>query len=143
MNNPFAYQKSPEWYAAKRKKSSWSPSIIDYDKYVDKAKYKAWKAKLKRRYWLLVEKETSKVAHLVPGIEKRSWDGYHIDHKVSISEGFKRGFPVDWVASLDNLRVVTAKLNNDKGRRSVGSSLRKMISKLSQVETRGAHIIKL
>lgn len=137
MNSPFAYQRSAEWYAARVKKHR------DPRYPTDEAKYRHWRRRVGRKYKALIERATEEVAHLVPGHEQRGWDTYHIDHKVSINEGFKRGFPVSWMADLSNLRVIPKELNYAKGTRCVGSTLRMMMDRLNLIETRGTHVIEL
>ena len=62
---------------------------------------------------------TEATKHLVPGVEKRGFKAYHIDHKVSIWFGFKNGIPAEKIAHIDNLRMLTAKDNMLKGRKCV------------------------
>jgi hypothetical protein len=66
-----------------------------------------------------VMKLTESVKHLLPGIEKRSFKHYHIDHKVSIWFGFKNGIPAEKIACIDNLRMLPAKENMLKGRKCI------------------------
>lgn len=58
---------------------------------------------------------TEQVKHLIPGIEKRAFNGYHIDHVISIWKGFKLGISEDKIADIANLRMLPYKLNMKKG----------------------------
>lgn len=65
----------------------------------------------KKQVWVLTEK----VAHRIPGIEKRAFKGHHIDHIISTFEGFKKGFPPERIAALKNLRMLDYRDNMRKG----------------------------
>lgn len=70
----------------------------------------------KREVWKLTEEQP---LHTLPNIEKRSFKGYHLDHKVSIWDGFKKGLPINQVADISNLRMIPAHENMLKGRKSI------------------------
>ena len=70
-----------------------------------------------RKYREEVWKLTDEVAHLIPGIENRGWTKDHIDHIISIWYGFKKGMPVEMIASLNNLRMLHYRDNMRKGTR--------------------------
>lgn len=42
-------------------------------------------------------------------------DLYVIDHKVSVSAGFKNNIPPEMIADISNLRIISGKENSDKG----------------------------
>jgi len=47
--------------------------------------------------------------------DKRGKDGYHLDHKYSITEGFKNNIPPKVLGQLKNLEMLPAKDNISKG----------------------------
>jgi hypothetical protein len=65
-----------------------------------------------------VRRLTELVAHQLDGIELRSFKGHHIDHKISIWDGFKRNIPCHEIASIRNLRIIPSHENMKKGRKS-------------------------
>lgn len=65
----------------------------------------------KKEVWRLTELNSKKI----DGIEKRGWTNEHIDHKYSIFQVFKDGKSVEWIASLENLRMLNYKENMIKG----------------------------
>jgi hypothetical protein len=71
-----------------------------------------------REYKKLVWKKTEEIAHQIPGIEKRGWKNYHIDHIISIWQGYRSKIPASYIAALDNLRMLPFKENLSKGRKS-------------------------
>lgn len=70
--------------------------------------------------WKLTREEP---LHLLKGFEKRSWKGLHVDHVLSIAEGFKRGLPPETLAHISNLRMLPAKENLGKGTKTVFTNL--------------------
>lgn len=56
-----------------------------------------------------------KTAHLLPGIEKRGWHSWHIDHVVPIAYGFRNSIPPEVIADISNLRMMPAEENRKKG----------------------------
>lgn len=68
-----------------------------------------------RSYRKRVRILTEKVAHLIPGIEKRGFRDYHIDHIISIWKGFKLGICEHKIADLSNLRMLHYEENMLKG----------------------------
>lgn len=71
------------------------------------------------KYRTRVRSITESVKHLIPGIEKRDFKSHHVDHKISIWDGFKLGFTEEEIGGLDNLRVISDKENMIKGRKSI------------------------
>lgn len=60
--------------------------------------------------------------HLLENIEKRGAvhkGGWHLDHIISVLEGFKKGMPPEFIADIKNLRMIPALENIKKGPRSV------------------------
>lgn len=45
----------------------------------------------------------------------RGWNGYHLDHKVSIWYGFENGIQAERIAHISNLQFIPAKENRKKG----------------------------
>lgn len=62
-----------------------------------------------------VQALTELVADKIPGIEKRGFKSYHIDHIFPIWQAFRAGYPPEWVAELSNLRMLPHKENMAKG----------------------------
>lgn len=91
---------------------------------IDKrAKWKAYRRK--------VQKLTELVADRIEGIETRGFKDHHIDHIVSIWEGFKLGMPEEDIATLSNLRMLPYKENMLKGTKPLkGSDLRENLRSL-------------
>lgn len=52
---------------------------------------------------------------LLENYEKRGRTGYHLDHKYSISEGFKNNVPPKVIGSIDNLEFICYTDNLSKG----------------------------
>lgn len=69
----------------------------------------------KKKVWDLTEI----ICKGLKGIEKRGFKNHHIDHKISIWQGYKSSIPVEYIASLENLRMIPYKENMLKGRKSV------------------------
>ena len=61
----------------------------------------------------------------IPNAKKRSRD-YHLDHKFSISEGFRRNIPVEIISHYSNFEIMHGRLNESKGTKS-SISLRELI----------------
>ena len=73
----------------------------------------------KRLYYLRVWSITeSQPLHKLKNHNKRCFYGkncYHLDHRCSISEGFKNDIPPEIIGRMDNLKFMPAKLNMEKG----------------------------
>jgi len=66
----------------------------------------------KKKAWKLTnEKNISSLAD----IDKRSFKHFHLDHKISIFYGFKNDIPVEHIADISNLRIISANENLNKG----------------------------
>ena len=65
---------------------------------------------LLNEYYTKVRDLTEESIPLVPDSHLRSSD-YHIDHIVPISYGFTHGIPVELMAGVDNLQVLSAREN--------------------------------
>jgi len=77
-----------------------------------------------KTYWSTVWKLTmQQPIQLLDNIEKRSFTGWHIDHVLSIDEGFRRSLPPETIAHISNLRMLPAKENMVKGTRTVYTDL--------------------
>lgn len=74
----------------------------------------------KAAVWKLTELQP---LHLLPNIEKRAFRGWHIDHVLSIMEGYRRGLPAETIAHISNLRMLPAKENLNKGIRTIFTNL--------------------
>ena len=80
----------------------WKP---DDPEYVEFKKYRR-----KVYYWTSKNNLT-----LLENYEKRGRTGYHLDHKYSISEGFKNNVPPKVIGSIDNLEFICYTDNLSKG----------------------------
>ena len=74
-------------------------------------------AVMKRRYIELCWFYTDLNSVNIPGVEKRGFKGFHIDHIVPISYGFKCGILPSVIGSLENLRMLHHSENCLKGSR--------------------------
>jgi hypothetical protein len=87
-------------------------NVKDYNKtriIEQRAAYRIYKNK--------VDRLTEKIAHLVPGIEKRKWREWDLDHIIPISFGFKNNIPPENMALLSNLQVIPHQSNAKKGQK--------------------------
>lgn len=73
----------------------------------------------KQEYKKLVKKLTEGNKHNLEGIDKRGFDTYHIDHKISIHYGFVNGIPAEHIADPSNLRITSKGENCLKGIRNI------------------------
>lgn len=80
----------------------WKP---DDPEYIEFKKYRR-----KVYYWTSKNDLTQLVHH-----EKRSRSGYHLDHKYSITEGFKNKVPPKVIGSICNLEFIPCNINVSKG----------------------------
>jgi hypothetical protein len=80
----------------------WKP---DDSEYIEFKKYRR-----KVYYWTSKNDLTHLEHH-----EKRSRTGYHLDHKYSITEGFKNKVPPKVIGSIDNLEFIPYNVNVSKG----------------------------
>lgn len=53
--------------------------------------------------------------NILENYDKRGRDGYHLDHKYSIAEGFKNKVPPKIIGSIDNLEFLPYTTNIKKG----------------------------
>ena len=51
--------------------------------------------------------------------KKYAEDGYHLDHKISLKEGFEQNISIETMSSLENLQMLTCKENRSKFTRSI------------------------
>lgn len=77
----------------------------------EKEKWKKYRSKV----WSITNKQDLKK---LPNHEKRAFNGHHLDHKVSIWDGFKNQLDPYKIGGLDNLEFVPHQQNTRKGRRS-------------------------
>lgn len=71
--------------------------------------------KLFNKYRCLCKNETERNIKYVIGIEYRSFNGFNIDHIVSIYKGFMLGILPSVIGSPENLRVISHEDNIKKG----------------------------
>jgi len=81
---------------------SWKP---DDPEYIEFKKYRR-----KVYYWTNKNNLTS-----LPNNDKRSKNGFHLDHKYSITEGFNQKVPPEVIGSIHNLEFIPAISNVKKG----------------------------
>lgn len=91
---------NPEWFKKLRK--------IDYDRFSDWEKYQY-------DVRLLSYRNSRKYHKLIEGNKNK---GYHLDHILSISEGFNNNIEVEIVSCYHNLRYIPAKQNLQKNSKS-------------------------
>jgi hypothetical protein len=87
------------------------------DKLINAIKYKKGWDLYKFNVWLYTEK-TYKENYLTinPKNFKRGFE-YHLDHKFSISEGFKQNIPPSVIGGVNNLEILTRNENCSKGKK--------------------------
>lgn len=61
--------------------------------------------------------------HTLANYGKRSAKGWHVDHVLSIAEGFRLGLPPETVGHISNLRMVPYKENLSKSASTVFTNL--------------------
>lgn len=62
--------------------------------------------------------------HTLPNADKRKpRSGWHLDHVMSVWQGWKLGLPAETVAHISNLRIIPAEVNKAKGRSVVYTNL--------------------
>ena len=95
------------WQADKRRKPS-----IKYRGYKDKprAKWNDWDY-----YRYEVDTLTEENKHTIPGIHKRGFNTYHIDHKISKRYGYDNGILPEHIAHPSNLHMLAKRSNLKKG----------------------------
>lgn len=99
------------------------------EKEVKRAAREAKKADWKRYYNLVWSITKEQQLSALEGFEQREFRMVEIDHMVSVWEGWKYGFPAQWIGSLSNLRIVEGWENRGKGRRSLPGKLEEMIKR--------------
>lgn len=63
-----------------------------------------------------VDRLTSKNhLHLLENFNKRGINGYHLDHKFSVAEGFRQNILPCYIASMGNLEMIDSTINRQKG----------------------------
>ena len=51
----------------------------------------------------------------LPNFDKRGWHSWHLDHIISIFDGYKKGISPEVIGRIDNLRMIPYKENYSKG----------------------------
>lgn len=69
------------------------------------------------KYKAEVDRLTDEISHLVPGIERRGFRAWDLDHKIPIAYGFKHGIHPLKMACLSNLQVISHRENFYKGQK--------------------------
>ena len=80
----------------------------------DKPEYKLYKQKV----WRLTEKSYKETEALINPNKFPRGKMYHLDHRISIAEGFRRGVDAEIISHPANLTIIEAKKNQRKGIRS-------------------------
>lgn len=70
---------------------------------------------------------TEQVKHQIPNIHKRGYRSYHIDHKISIREGYDKGILPQHIAHISNLHMLYWKDNVKKKDSSMVDSFNEWI----------------
>lgn len=85
--------------------------------------------RLKRRYIAHVRAytETQDLKSL-ENIDKRDFRNWHIDHIVSIRDGFRFNIPIELIGNIKNLRVISRDENFKKGNKSDLQLLNNMLT---------------
>ena len=86
---------------------------MDYDVYYDE--YLPAILSYRRKVWAVTKKQS---LHELENFEHRGRKEYHVDHILSIKEGFDRGIDPEIIGHISNLRMLPAKENSSKGARS-------------------------
>lgn len=75
--------------------------------------------KMKRQYRYKVDSHTEKQdIKSLENIEKRSFKDWHIDHIVSVRDGYRFNIPFEMIGDISNLRVISSSENYKKGNKS-------------------------
>lgn len=110
-------------------KNNFYKSLIPLSKVILPIKSPLEIKKMKRKYKALVIRMTNKQdLSVLKGYEKRGFNGYHIDHMVSIYDGFRFGIPAEIISNINNLRAIPKYNNELKGSRSNIDLLNNMIN---------------
>lgn len=70
-----------------------------------------------RKYRAAVNLLTERIAYKIPGIEKRKFREFVIDHIIPVKYGFKNNIPPEKIAALSNLRIISHAANTAKGQK--------------------------
>jgi hypothetical protein len=81
-----------------------------------------------RSRWLAYKDRVWELTRLQPierleNYEKRAFNGWHVDHVLSIKEAFDRGLPPEVPACISNLRMIPAEENIRKSTHTVFTDL--------------------
>lgn len=84
--------------------------------------------KEKRAVWLAYKAEVWRITeeqplHLLDNFDKRGFTEWHVDHILSVCEGFHLGLPADTVGHISNLRMLHWRDNIAKNTRRVYTDL--------------------
>lgn len=72
--------------------------------------------KYKREVWRITNSQDLKS---LPDFDKRGFTGFHLDHKYSISHGYKNKIDPFVIGDISNLRMIPYKENMAKGSKSL------------------------
>jgi hypothetical protein len=76
-----------------------------------------------KKYDKICRALTELVVHKIDGIETRGWSTNNVDHIVPIAYGYFHNIPVDVLAGIDNLVMLSWKENCLKGRTLTDDSI--------------------
>lgn len=88
---------------------------------LDKEQAKQDRKDAYQKYHQEVSMLTEQIAHLVPGVEKREFRKWDLDHKIPISYGFENGIHPLSISCLSNLQVIPHLDNYRKGNKMIFS----------------------
>lgn len=101
---------------------------MDYDVYYDE--YLPAILSYRRKVWAVTRKQP---LHELENFEQRGREEYHVDHVLSIREGFDRGIDPEIVGHISNLRMLPAESNRSKGARS-DIELEELLAAIEEIE---------
>jgi hypothetical protein len=97
------------WNSGKRCRACY-----EQNKYKNAVKSKFGWERYKFLVWFFTEKNYKKYRTLINPLNKSRGNNYHLDHKFSISEGFRKNISPKIIASKENLEILTKKENCSK-----------------------------
>lgn len=106
-------QKRREWSTGRKHTEESKRKISEANSYwrLDDPQYKEFKKYRRKVYYWTEKNDLSQLEHF----EKRSRTGYHLDHKYSITEGFRNDVPPKVIGHISNLEFLPHKVNESKG----------------------------
>lgn len=108
-------------YTPRTDERRYEPPLSPTPEQANTIRHKRWEwNRYRAEVWRRTEEQP---LHMLANIERRSFQGWHIDHVLSIWEGFRRGLPCEAIACISNLRMIEGKKNLAKGTKTVFTNL--------------------